>query len=665
MNALIAGSCWVMRLALIAVVVLAGANGLQAQDPAPSGSKEAAPKTEPEGGQSQKTVKHPPNRLAKETSPYLLLHAHNPVDWHPWGPEALAKAKEENKLIFLSIGYSSCYWCHVMERESFMDEEVAAFLNKHFVCIKVDREERPDIDEIYMTALRIYYQVIGSPRGGGWPLSMFLTPEGKPVFGGTYFPPRDRENMDGFLTVLGRVENLWREKRDAVTKSSDQLTEFVRQTLRQAGPAESLPGRGMLDEVQKGLADEYDPQYGGFSFSEQNPNQPKFPEPSNLVFLIDRVRRTKDEQARTMLVNTLEKMGAGGIRDHLGGGFHRYSTDRFWRVPHFEKMLYDNAQLASVYAEAYALTNREEFKSVATEILEFVLRDLTHAEGGFYSAIDAQTDGEEGRYYAWEKAELQRALKPAEFDLFQQIYAVEVPNFEGRFVIVRRQFAQQTDPVRRRERARICQKLLEVRERREMPLIDDKILTAWNALMIRAFADAGRIFRDEEFTTTAVRAADFVLANMRNRQGRLLRTYSGGEARLNAYLSDYAYLVDALIALHQATSDRQWLELADELMQHQIEWFWDDEAGGFFYTSKDHEELIARSKDPVDSARPAGAAVTVSNLAYLARELRRPEYLDRAEKTVRSSAGMMRRSPTAMPRMAVSLAALLDAQKKP
>jgi uncharacterized protein YyaL (SSP411 family) len=646
--------------ATLACLVINGPSAVQAQpaaEPKPSAPTAA---TSPQ----REKPKHPANRLAKETSPYLLLHAHNPVDWHPWGPEALAKAKAQNKLIFLSIGYSSCYWCHVMERESFTDEEIAAFLNKHFICIKVDREERPDIDDIYMTALRIYYQVIGSTRGGGWPLSMFLTPEGKPVAGGTYFPPRDRENMDGFLSILGRVETLWREKREAVEQSSNQLTGFVRQTLRQAGPPAELPPRSIFAELEQELADRFDPRYGGFNYSEQNPRQPKFPEPSNLLFLIDRARRDQSAEARRMLVTTLDKMGAGGIRDHLGGGFHRYSTDRYWQVPHFEKMLYDNAQLASVYAEAYALTDRPQYGQIARQTLDFIERKLGHGDGGFYSAIDAETDAEEGRYYVWQKAELDRLLNADQRALLARVYDLDQPNFDERFVLVRRAIESDLTEAEQQQLDGIETRLLAARNERPAPLTDTKILTAWNGLAIRGFADAGRLLKEPRYRATAEKTAEFLLERLRDDDGRLLRTYSASQARLNAYLTDYALLIDGLIALHQSTGQRRWLAPAEALMQDQIKWFWDDQQGGFFHTSSDHEELIARSKDPVDSALPAGNSVSVANLVYLARELNRPEYLDRAEKTARSGAAMMVRSPASMPSMAVALAALLESSKK-
>ncbi|MHC4401441.1 MAG: thioredoxin domain-containing protein [Planctomycetota bacterium] len=617
------------------------------------------------------------NRLADETSPYLLLHAHNPVDWHPWGPEALAKAKDEGKLIFLSVGYSSCYWCHVMERESFMDQEIAAFMNEHFVAIKVDREERPDIDEIYMTALGVYFQAVGSPQSGGWPMSMFLTPDAEPVGGGTYYPPRDRGGMSGFLTVLKRVQQGWEENPDGIARSGRRLAEVVKEHLR------GLPASAKLDAtapeaVLRALAAQFDPEFGGFGYSQVNPRMPKFPEPSNLWLLLDRARRARaradgDPSAEQMLTATLDGMAAGGIRDHLGGGFHRYSTDRFWRIPHFEKMLYDNAQLASVYAEAYHLFGNDDYRRVVDGIATFVLRELKAPEGGFHSALDAETEEEEGRYYAWDRQELAAVLNESELGLFAEVYGVGPRgNFEGRHVpLLPRPVAEaatergRSQEDLRRELVAIRKKLLAARGKRQRPLTDTKVLTAWNGLMIRGFADAGRLVEEPRYVEAAEGAATFVLHNLRTRDGRLLRTFSGGQAKLNAYLDDYAFLIDGLIALHEATGRKTWLHEADALMQLQIDLFWDDDGGGFFFTSDDHETLIARSKDPADSALPSGNAVAAGNLVYLAGALDKPEYLDRAEKTFQAFGSLMERAPTAVPRMAVSLAAFLDARKPP
>lgn len=671
------GTIWLSAMAASLLI----ASFVRAADDPPAGnpaSKEAAPAKKPA---------HPANRLAKETSPYLLLHAHNPVDWYPWGEEALAKAKAENKPIFLSVGYSSCYWCHVMERESFLDEEIAAFLNKHFVCIKVDREERPDIDEVYMAAVQLLN------RRGGWPMTVFMTPEGKPFFGGTYFPARDKEvelpagtvlppgqdkpKQTGFLTLLKLVQDAWLNKNKEILASSQQISEGVRLSLSRRGQAgaEKLDPE-FLNMVQADLAQQYDKVYGGFGFSETNDRRPKFPEPSNFVFLLDRVRRNKDVQAAEMLNMTLLKMAAGGIQDHLGGGFHRYSTDRFWRIPHFEKMLYDNGQLASVYAQACQLTDSAdpahgEFRRVVEEMLMFVSREMTDPAGGFYAALDAETNAEEGQYYVWQKTELQKLLTAAEFELLADVYGLQgEPNFEERWTLVLRSPFREIATGRKvsteqlaKQLAPIHAKLLATRSKRPRPLTDTKILTSWNGLMIRGFADAGRLLEKPEYIQPAVKSAEFVLKNLRTKDGRLLRTYGGGQAKLNAYLDDYAFFIDGLLALHQATGDARWLTIADELTIKQLELFWDSEAHGCFFTSKDHEALLARTKVPVDGALPSGNAVTASNLIYLGQALKKPDYLDKAEQTVNLFAAFMNQSPAAMPRMAVSLAALQEARK--
>jgi uncharacterized protein YyaL (SSP411 family) len=616
------------------------------------------------------------NRLAKETSPYLLLHAHNPVDWYPWGDEALAKAKADNKPIFLSIGYSSCYWCHVMERESFMDDEIAAFMNKHFVCIKIDREERPDVDEIYMAALH----ALGRP--GGWPLTVFLTPQAKPFFGGTYFPPRDKEvrvaedeppqRVTGLLTLLALVAERWRTAPDELSGVGDQLADHLKRELGKESlvPEEIDPQIGEL--AVAALAEQYDTEYGGFGYSEVNPRRPKFPEPSNLILLIERIRRSKDAEAEKMLVTTLEKMAAGGIRDHLGGGFHRYSTDRFWRVPHFEKMLYDNGQLASVYAEAWALTQRDDFRRVADEILAFVGREMTDACGAFYSAIDAETDGDEGAFYVWSRQELKAELPPGDYEVFADAYGVaKEPNFEERYVLeLARPLAQtaarhelSSAELERRLRSS-REKVLAARGRRKRPLTDNKILASSNGLMIRGFADAGRLFGNDEYLGRARRAADAVLEHLRTPEGRLLHTYTAGEAKLNAYLDDYAFFVDGLLALHRATREQKWLDAASELSKKQHDLFWDERLGGYFFTSGDHEALLARPKDPVDSATPSGNSVAAGNLVYLATALGQPDDLARAEKTIRAFARFTNRSPAAMPRMVVSWLALSEAKDR-
>ena len=632
---------------------------------APSGpvAKSAEPAVAVEKRVAEKRV----NRLSGETSPYLLLHAHNPVEWYPWGEEALARAKREKKPIFLSIGYSSCYWCHVMERESFQDDEIAALLNKHFVCIKVDREERPDIDEVYMRAVEIYLQLAGSGQGGGWPLTVFLTPDARPLLGATYFPPRDRQGQTGLLTVVRRVHEAWTAEPAKWQKTADRLAEFVQDSLRQR-PSLGLVkvDAELLDEVQAALAAEYDSQHGGFGFSAANPRKPKFPEPSNLFFLLQRAN-DGNAQAGKMLHETLAKMASGGIRDHVGGGFHRYSTDRAWRIPHFEKMLYDNGQLASLYARAYQLEPRDLYKQVVEEILEFVSRELSSAGGGFYSALDAETDGREGEYYVWDAPQIKQLLTATEFGDVARLYGVGgEPNFERRYVLLIDKAPDDKpaalDP-QRAERLKTIEsaraKLLAARSARPRPLTDTKILTGWNGLMMRGYADAGRILGQPRYTERARRAAEFVLGSMCDDHGRLYRCFAKGQAKLPAFLDDYALFIDGLLALHEATGERRWLRAADQLTKHQIELFWDERAGGFFYTSREHEQLFARSKIPTDGALPSGNSISASNLIYLARELPHPDYLARAEKTIDSVAPLLKQSPTAAPRMATALDELL------
>jgi len=673
----------VFLIAVLILVTLGSCSSNQAAPPEGSGAanQQGPDPGDPKPGESKPGDKHGvANRLAQETSPYLLLHAYNPVQWYPWGPEALEKAKKEGKVIFLSVGYSSCHWCHVMERESFMDEGIAALLNKHYVCIKVDREERPDIDSIYMTALQIYNQINGSQRSGGWPMSMFMTPAAKPFFGGTYFPARDgdRGAPMGFLTLLQRVNQFWQDKPKDLERDADRLTELVKTELdgRRPAPLSELD-ETVLDRAIGALEERYDPSFGGFGYNEANPQQPKFPEPSNLVFLVNRLKAQDvspaDKQlARKLLVGTLERMAMGGIRDHLGGGFHRYSVDRFWQIPHYEKMLYDNGQLASVYSEAYALTGREDFRHVVDEMLQFVLREMTDEQGGFYSALDAESEDEEGKYYRWERSEVQRILTKEEYELFAPMYGVDKhPNFDGEYYAL--QFTKPLSALADDQKittaeletrlAPLRRKLLDHRSQRERPLTDTKVLTSWNGLMIRGFADAGRVLENPAYIAAAERAASFALDQLRSDDGRLLRTYGQGQAKLNAYLDDYAFLVDGLLALYRATENKKWLQAADKLTTRQIELYWDEANGGFFFTSGDHETLIARGRDSVDGAEPSGNSVAVDNLIFLAGELDRPDYLDKASRTIGSISGLLLRAPSAAPRMLVAVANWFEAKK--
>jgi uncharacterized protein YyaL (SSP411 family) len=625
------------------------------------------------GGQGED---RPANRLARETSPYLLLHAHNPVDWYPWGPEAFARAKAENKPIFLSIGYSSCYWCHVMERESFEDAEIAKLLNDRFVCIKVDREERPDVDQIYMAAL----QALGP---GGWPMSMFLTPDGRPFFGGTYFPPRARQGSSGFLNIVKAVGDAWRDQRAELDKSAELLTEAARKQLRAAGGQRKLPlSRTWAAEGLTELTRQFDPDHGGFGFNPRNPRRPKFPEPVNLVFLLDQhLRRAaaKTPAAQPdrpepgpleMVRMTLDRMARGGIRDHLGGGYHRYSTDRSWTVPHFEKMLYDNAQLASAHLLAFAVTKDPRWRDEAEATFAYVERSMTAPEDGFYSALDAETHGEEGAYYVWTRDEVKSVLgEGPDAVAFAQVYGLTgEPNFEGgRHVLLEpRTRAEQAEALQitpKELEARLAPvraRLLAAREKRHAPLRDDKVLTGWNGLMIAAYADGYRVLRVEKYRRTAEKVAEFLLAKLRTPDGRLLRTYRLGQAKIPAYLEDYAFLAHGLLQLYTATGDARWLREARALTDRMLADFEDREEGGFFFTAEGHESLLARPKDPFDNALPSGNSIAILNLLELHRVTGESSYRDHAAKALGAFSTLISERGFAMPMMLVALERYLD-----
>ncbi|MBX3444415.1 MAG: DUF255 domain-containing protein [Planctomyces sp.] len=617
----------------------------------------------------------PANRLAAETSPYLRLHAHNPVDWHPWGPEALEKARRENKPIFLSIGYSSCFWCHVMERKVFENEDIAAYMNEHFVNIKVDREERPDLDDLYMLALQIYLQATGAGQGGGWPLSMFLTPDGKPIAGGTYFPPEDAPGRPGFPSVLRQVHNLWMAQEERIRESSEVLAQEVRR-LAAPQPDEDPPtiGPGVAQRAVEELAKSFDPEFGGFD--SRGAEGPKFPQPSRLSLLEFQLARQPDDTVANMLDKTLTTMAVSGLYDHLGGGFHRYSTDRAWRVPHFEKMLYDNAQLLEAYAVAAVRTDRADYRRVAEETAEFVLRDMTSPEGGFYSALDAETDGVEGAYYVWSPEDVAEIVGPADGPLFAAAYGLDQPtSFEHGHVLHRAKSDQAlaatfaadgADPaasVRQRlEAARA--RLLVARGQRPPLLRDEKILAGWNGLMIRGLARSGQLLNRPDFIAAAEKAAMFVLTNMRTESGDLLRSHCEGKASHAACLDDYAYLIDGLVALHEATGDVRWMNAARRLMDAQISSFWDEERGGFFYTGRDHEQLLARLKDGYDSVMPSANSVSATVLAALTQRTGQAAYREYAERTVKTFAGPIDNSPAGYARMVQAAESLFAVAEK-
>jgi uncharacterized protein YyaL (SSP411 family) len=620
----------------------------------------------------------PSNRLARESSPYLLLHAHNPVDWYPWGPEAFAKAKKEGKLVFLSIGYSSCYWCHVMERESFSNLEVAKLLNQWFVCIKVDREERPDVDNIYMTSLQVMRQ------RGGWPLSMFLTADGKPIVGGTYWPREDREiegrKVPGFKTILESVHNWHAGEPKEVQEQADTLARATTDALAWSFRGLALIDlkRDLVDSAIADVKEEVDPVYGGFGNRARRFQGTKFPVPTYLELLLHEAARTKSTDLLDAVDLTLEHMARGGIYDQVGGGFHRYSTERTWTVPHFEKMLYDNAQLVAVYARAYRQTKKPLYRRVVEETLAFVRREMTAPEGGFYSALDAETNGEEGRCYVWTDQELAAALPEADDAAFvKKVYGADSGvNFEDKYhiLLLPKPLAETAKDLELSEQqvlARLTplrQKLLEARSKRPRPLLDTKILAGWNGQMIAAYALAGQLLEEPSYTAAAARAAEFVLKHLRTKDGRLLRTYAAvpgkaPEARLNAYLDDYAYLADGLLCLHDTTGDKKWLAEARVLTDIMVQWHADKNGAGFFYTSNDHEKFFARAKDDHDSAQPSGNSIAARNLVQLWIKTGDARYRALAEKTFKGFAAPLKANPSSLTAMAHGLSMYLDAQE--
>ena len=582
-----------------------------------------------------------PNRLAGESSPYLRLHAENPVDWYPWGDEAFDRARREDKPVFLSVGYSTCYWCHVMERECFSDPALAGEMNDGFVSIKLDREERPDLDEIYMAATQLL------TRSGGWPNSVFLTPERKPFFAGTYFPPRDSMGRPGFPRVLAALREAWALRRAEVLHQAEAIAEAMQEHLSgPRGEAGPVPAASLADATRSALAARFDPVWGGFT------RAPKFPSPANLFFLLE----AGDGEAREMLVATLDRMARGGLQDHLAGGFHRYSTDARWLVPHFEKMLYDNAALAWLYAEAEALAPGRGFAGVARATLDFVLAEMTGPEGGFLSAIDAETDGHEGAYYTWTAAELEEILSPADHGLLAPVYGFDgAPTFEAdRYVLHlpdplaerARALGLPEDELRRRlEPGRRA--LLEARGRRKRPLVDDKVLTDWNGLMIGAMARAGERLGEPRYTAAARRAADFVGARLvEPGSGRLLHAFREGRARIPALLDDYAFLIAGLLQLHAATGEERHLAEAVRLQAEQERRLGDPEGGGYFAAGGD-EPLLLRAKPAHDGAVASGNGVSVLNLLELAQRTGEPGHRERAEAALGAFAAAMEEAPLA------------------
>ena len=582
------------------------------------------------------------NRLAGESSPYLRLHQHNPVDWYPWGPEALERARGEDRPIFLSVGYSTCYWCHVMERESFSNPAVAELMNREFVNIKVDREERPDLDEIYMAATQILAEQ------GGWPNSVFLTPDLLPFYAGTYFPPEDRYGRPGFPAVLTGLAEAWKTRRDDVHAQAEEMARAMRHYLEErTQPAAAPPGPAVIDRAVDALAQRFDAEHGGFG------GAPKFPTPSNLFVLLERA--DDRPEAAEMLTATLDAMARGGIYDQLAGGFHRYATDRAWKVPHFEKMLYDNGLLLEVYAREHTRSGDPETARIVRETAAFLAHEMTSPEGAFWSAIDAETHGHEGAYYVWTREEIEAVLGPEDAAFLAPLLGFEgEPFFEDRYYVLHRPEPLAGAAERRRttvaallaEMAPLQAKLLAARSRRERPATDDKILADWNGTAIAGLAAAGIALDDAELLARAARAADFVLTRMRPAGGSLLHTWRAGEARVPAFLGDYVFLVRGLLILQRATGEARWLAAAAELTAEQIARLGDPRGG--FYAAGESADVLFRSKDIFDGALPSGNAVAVQNLLALAERTGETRWRDEATRALAAFAPLIERRPDAV-----------------
>ncbi|HQL35171.1 MAG TPA: thioredoxin domain-containing protein [Bacillota bacterium] len=572
------------------------------------------------------------NRLITEKSPYLLQHAHNPVDWYPWGQEAFDKAKAEDKPIFLSIGYSTCHWCHVMERESFEDKEVAEILNKNYIAIKVDREERPDIDHIYMNVCQV---LTGS---GGWPLTIIMTPEKAPFFAGTYFPKRARMGYPGMIEILEKIIESWRTEKESLLNASEQILEHIRSDSA-ADSAVELDVE-TAGKAFKGLEGSFDSEYGGFG------RAPKFPMPHNLRFLLRYWKATNDPNALQMVEKTLISMYRGGIFDHVGYGFSRYSTDRIWLVPHFEKMLYDNAGLAAAYLEACQATGKEQYGEVARQIFEYVLRDMTSPEGAFYSAEDADSEGVEGKYYVWSPKEITNILGEDAAVEFNGYYGLsDDGNFEGKNIPNLLHNKAAFENIRKNPLEGHRKKVFEAREKRIHPYKDDKVLTAWNGLMIAALSIGARVLDNMEYAVAAERAVRFIGSKLIREDGRLLARYREGEAAYPGYLDDYAFLVWGLIELYEATFKAEYLKLAADLNRDMLKYFYDEENGGFFLYGSDSEQLIVRPKDVYDSAMPSGNSVAAMNFLRLGRLTGDADLEEKAYKQLKAFGGIIKDHP--------------------
>jgi len=588
------------------------------------------------------------NKLVNEKSPYLQQHAHNPVDWYPWGEEAFEKAKKEDKPIFLSIGYSTCHWCHVMERESFEDTSVANLMNKYFVSIKVDREERPDIDNIYMTVCQMM------TGHGGWPMTIIMTPDKKPFFAGTYFPKETRFGRIGLLELLGKVQQAWLEKRDEINTSANQITSYLKQTSF-TEPGKKLD-KDILDKTFTTFADRFDKKYGGFG------NKPKFPTPHNLMFLLRYWHRTNNPKALEIVKKTLEGMRNGGIFDHIGFGFHRYSTDEKWLVPHFEKMLYDQALLSMAYIEAYQATGETLYKTTAEEVFDYVIRDMSDPAGGFYTAEDADSEGKEGKFYIWKASEIDKLLGDSS-KIFKEYYGInENGNFTDeatkkqsdenilhitksisqlakKFNLTKNELLQKLENERK--------VLFNVREKRVHPFKDTKVLTDWNGLMIAALAKGGRVLNDIKYTKAAEKAAHFISGKLQKDNGELMHRYREGIASIDGSLDDYAFFIWGLLELYETTFNAKYLEKAIKLSNTQIEHFWDYDKGGFFFSGNDAEKLLIRTKEVYDGAVPSGNSVALFNLLRLGRLTADIKYEKLASELSSAFSTKIEKSPSA------------------
>lgn len=597
------------------------------------------------------------NRLISEKSPYLLQHAYNPVDWYPWGPEAFEAAQKENKPVFLSIGYSACHWCHVMEKESFEDNEVADLLNEVFIPVKVDREERPDIDTVYMKVCQL---MTGS---GGWPLTIIMTPEKKPFFAGTYLPKESRSGRIGMIDLVPRIKKMWMGQPGDINRLSDEITAALKK--EEAG----LPGSALDEQVLRSAYEElcrrFDEQHGGFGAA------PKFPTPHNLLFLLRYWKRNKDPKALKMVEQTLQAMRQGGIYDHVGFGFHRYSTDAIWLVPHFEKMLYDQAMLALAYVDTYLTTKKEEYRQTACEICDYVMRDMTDPEGGFYSAEDADSEGVEGKFYVWSYEEIYDMLGPSETGLVIKAFNIAkdgnfidhaIDERPGTNILYLDKSLEQTAAALnmtvqnlRDSLNTALKKLFSIREKRIHPGKDDKILTDWNGLMIMALARTAQAFNEPAYAHAAERAAAFVLTQMRAPDGRLLHRYRDGEASLPAHVDDYAFFISGLIDLYETVFDIRYLETALDLNRDFIRHFWDSDRGGFYFTANDTEEILVRKKEIYDAAVPSGNSVAMLNLLRLGRMTGDPDLEEKAVKTGRAFANIVSEYPAAYTQLMVAV----------